>query len=81
MTQIMTQTFENAVFPRGLRSTEYGSSPVSRTTIRPKTQFSDGYFMHNMQKQAIIQPKIAKKGGGSPQIFAIFLILGIAILR
>ena len=31
MTQIMTQASKNAVFSRGLCSTEYGSSPVSRT--------------------------------------------------
>ena len=51
------------------------------STIRPKTQFSDGYFMHSPQKQAITQPKIAKKRGISPQISAIFLIFGIAFLR
>ena len=37
--------------------------------------------MHNTQKQATIQPKIAKKRGIFPQISAIFLIFGIAILR
>ena len=37
--------------------------------------------MHNPQKLAIIQPKTAKKRGFSPQISAIFLIFGIAILR
>lgn len=58
-----------------------GSNPVCSTTIRPKTQFSDGYFMHNAQKQAAIQPKIAKQRGISPQNSAIFLIFGIAILR
>ena len=58
-----------------------GSNPVCSTTVRPKTQFSDGYFMHNAQKQAAIQPKIAKKEGFFPQIAAIFLIFGIAILR
>jgi len=30
-----------------------GSNPVTSTTVRPKTQFSDGYFMHSPQKQAI----------------------------
>ncbi len=37
--------------------------------------------MHNTQKRAAIQPKIAKQRGFSPQISAIFLIFGIAILR
>jgi len=37
--------------------------------------------MHNTQKQAAIQPKVAKKRGLSPQNSAIFLIFGIAILR
>ena len=58
-----------------------GSNPVCSTTVRPKTQFSDGYFMHNTQKQAAIQLKIAKQRGLSPQNSAIFLIFGIAILR
>ena len=58
-----------------------GSSPVATTTVRPKTQFSDGFFMHNTQKRAVNQPKIVKKRGFSPHISAIFLIFGIAILR
>ena len=73
----MAQLVEHIVHIDGVT----GSSPVATTTIRPKTQFSDGYFMHNVQKQAAIQPKIAKKRGISPQISAIFLIFGIAILR
>ncbi len=58
-----------------------GSSPVATTTVRPKTQFSGGYFMHSPQKQAITQPKIAKNEGFLPQISTIFLIFGIVILR
>ena len=73
----MAQLVEHIVHIDGVT----GSSPVATTTIRPKTQFSDGYFMHNTQKQAAIQPKIAKKRGIFPQISAIFLIFGIAILR
>ena len=38
-----------------------GSSPVATTTVRLKTQFSGGYFMHNIQNGAIIRLKIAKK--------------------
>ena len=37
--------------------------------------------MHIMQKQVIMQPKIAKKRGDSSQKSAIFLIFGIAFLR
>ena len=37
--------------------------------------------MHNQQKQAIIRRIITKKRGISPQIPAVFLIIGIAILR
>ena len=73
----MAQLVEHIVHIDGVT----GSSPVATTTIRPKTQFSDGYFMHNTQKQAAIQPKIAKQRGYSPQNSAIFLIFGIAILR
>ena len=58
-----------------------GSSPVATTTIRPKTQFSDGYFMQNIQNETIIRPKSREKRGFSPQNSAIFLIFGIAILR
>ena len=63
------------------RSETTGSSPVATTTVRPKTQFSDGYFMHNIQKQGIILPKSREKRGFFPQNSTIFLIFGIAILR
>ena len=58
-----------------------GSSPVATTTVRPKTQFSDGYFMHSIQKGAIIGLRNAEKRGIIPQISAVFLIFGTAILR
>ena len=51
------------------------------TTVRPKTQFSDGYFMHSNPKSPVQSPKSRKKEGLSPQISAIFLIFGITILR
>ena len=51
------------------------------TTVRPKTQFSDGYFMPSNQKSPVQSPKSRKKEGASPQISAIFLIFGITILR
>ena len=73
----MAQLVEHIVHIDGV----IGSSPVATTKIRPKAQFSDGYFMHNTQKQAAIQPKIEKQRGFSPQNSAIFLIFGIAILR
>ena len=58
-----------------------GSSPVATTTVRPKTQFSDGYFISFIQKPPIQSPKSRKKEGFPPQISAISLIFGIAILR
>ena len=51
------------------------------STVRPKTQFSDGYFMHSIQKGAIIGLRNAEKRGIIPQISAVFLIFGTAILR
>ena len=51
------------------------------TTVRPKTQFSDGYFIPFIQKPPIQGPKSRKKEGFPPQISAISLIFGIAILR
>ena len=54
---------------------------ATRTTSRPKTQFSDGYFMPSTQKSPVQGPKSRKKEGLFPQISAIFLIFGITILR
>ena len=54
---------------------------VYGTTVRPETQFSDGYFMQSIQNQVIIRFKIVKKRWLLPQISAFFLILDIAILR
>ena len=51
------------------------------TTVRPKTQFSDGYFILTTQKSPVQSLKSRKKEGLSPQISAIFLIFGITILR
>ena len=51
------------------------------TTVRPKTQFSDGYFMPSTQKPPVQSLKSRKKEGFPPQISAIFLIFGIAMLR
>ena len=51
------------------------------TTISPKTQFSDGYFIPSNQKSLVQSPKSRKKEGLSPQISAIFLIFGVAMLR
>ena len=58
-----------------------GSNPLCSTTVRPKTQFSDGYFIPFIQNSPIQSPKSRKKEGIPPQISAISLIFGIAILR
>ena len=51
------------------------------TTIRPKTQFSDGYFVLSMQKSPVQGSKSRKKEGLPPQVSAIFWIFGITVLR
>ena len=53
-----------------------GSNPLTQTTVRPKTQFSDGYFILSIQKNARPRLQIAKKEGLFPQISAIFLDFG-----
>ena len=58
-----------------------GSNPLCSTTVRPKTQFSDGYFIPFIQNSPIEGLKSRKKEGLPPQISAISLIFGIAILR
>ena len=55
------------------------SSLLCSTTVRPKTQFSDGYFIPFIQNSPIQSPKSRKKEGFPPQISAISLIFGIAI--
>ena len=60
---------------------EFGCCASSSTTVRPKAQFSDGYFILFIQKSPVQSLKSRKKEGLSPQISAIFLIFGIAILR
>ena len=42
------------------------------TTVRPKTQFSDGYFMPSNQKSPVQSPKSRKKEGGFPSDFRDF---------
>ena len=51
------------------------------TTVRPKTQFSDGYFIPSNQISPVQSLKSRKKEGVSPQISTIFWIFGIAMLR
>ena len=67
---------------RYIRIVEVRSSKLlCSNTIRPKTQFSDGYFMLLTQNSPIQGSKTRKKEGFSHQISAIFLIFGITILR
>ena len=71
-----------ALVARYIRIVEVRSSNLlCSTTIRPKTQFSDGYFMPSNQKTPIQSPKSRNKEGLSPQISAIFWIFGITVLR
>ena len=53
MTQIMTQAIENVVFPRGLCSTEYGSSPVSRTKALKTLSFQGFSLFMNLLESAL----------------------------
>ena len=62
-----------ALVARYIRIVEVRSSNLlCSTTVRPKTQFSDGYFMPSNQKLPVQSPKSRKKEGFSPQISAIF---------
>ena len=59
---------------RYIRIVEVRSSNLlCSTTFRPKTQFSDGYFVLSIQKSPVQRLQIAKKGGTSPSGFRDFL--------
>ena len=60
----MAQLVEHIVHIDGVT----GSSPVATTTVRPKTQFLDGYFMPSIQKSPVQSPKSRKKEGLPPEI-------------
>ena len=64
-----------------VQNQSHSLSNPQTTTVRPKTQFSDGYFISFIQKPPIQGLKSRKKEGFPPQISAISLIFGIAILR
>ena len=58
-----------------------GSNPLRSTTVRLKTNVFRRFFYVNDQNRARSDPKSRKKEGAPPQNSAIFLILGIAVLR
>ena len=67
---------------RDIRIVEVRSSNLlCSTTVRPKIQLSDGHFVLLIQNLHIRGPKSRKREGSLPQISAIFLIFGIAMLR
>ena len=64
-----------------LWSSDRGSTPLGSTTVRLKTNVFRRFFYVNDQNRARSDPKSRKKEGAPPQNSAIFLILGIAVLR